>query len=426
MINFKLKYINFRRLMPTCYLLSSKFMLTALTLLLVYLLTMNIILLNKVKSRGPAKLYANASQLLLSSSPINNDYAENGLKQADNHPSGSIFSPLPVKKIMMADTTHFIRSPIAEFVEHGFGFSNLFPFISANTISLTHCFLSVVSIKFLIDDSLFWRQFGVCIFQFRNFLDSFDGVIYRAHAKKSTYKSHYGSLGYYVDAFSDVFGGLCLIGSITIYLLKHRPLKKKLTRCFRLADDVEDASASSLASSSSSSSSSSLSSSPTLAQMQASSTNESKCAQLKLLPSSDSANYANLCNTTQSFFSYNKQAKAMLKDNYNHTIYATNTTILASIALLGIRYGLSAAFWDRSVHRYEDLLDSAPKSLLHQELQVHVLHSSITLFIMFLWRLMCALSLQDLILTAIFIDKIWVSLFFVYIGKSWVNLIFHF
>ena len=420
MINFKLKYIHFRRRMPTCYLLSSKFMLTALTLLLVYLLTMNIILLNKVKSRGPAKLYANTSQRLLSS----NDYTENGLKQADNHPSGSIFSPLPVKKIMMADTTHFIRSPIAEFVEHSFGFSNLFPFISANTISLTHCFLSVVSIKFLIDDSLFWRQFGVCIFQFRNFLDSFDGVIYRAHAKKSTYKSHYGSLGYYVDAFSDVFGGLCLIGSITIYLLKHRPLKKKLTRCFRLADDVEELAESS------SSSSSSLSSSPTLAQMQASSTNESlKCsAQLKLLPSSDSANYANLCNTTQNFFSYNKQTKAMLKDNFNHTIYATNTTILASIALLGIRYGLSAAFWDRSVHRYEDLLDSAPKSLLHQELQVHVLHSSITLFIMFLWRLMCALSLQDLILTAIFIDKIWVSFFFFFFYFVFIfgELIFNF
>jgi hypothetical protein len=408
MINFKLKYIHFRRRMPTCYLLSSKFMLTALSLLLIYLLTMNVILLSKVKSRGPAKLYY-AATTNTTTSP-NNDYAESGPKQADDHPSGSIFAPLPVKKIMMADTTHFIRSPIAEFIEHGLGFSRLFPFISANTISLAHCFLSVVSIKFLIDDALFWRQFGVCLFQLRNFLDSFDGVVYRAHAKKSTYKSHYGSLGYYVDAFSDVFGGLCLIGSITIYLLKHRPLKKKLTRCFRLADDVEELLAEA-SSSSSSSSSSSLSSSPTLAQMQASSTSESssKCAQLKLLPASDAANYANLCGTTPSFFGYNRQAKAMLKDNVNHTIYATNTTILASIALLGIRYGLSAAFWDRSVHRYEDLLDSAPKSLLHQELQVHVLHSSITLFVMFLWRLMCALSLQDLILTAIFIDKIWVS-----------------
>ena len=113
---------------------------------------------------------------------------------------------------MMAQGTHYLRSPLAELVENSLGFSELFPFVGPNAISVTHCVLSVLSIKYLTHDSLFWRQIGVGLFQFRNFLDSFDGVIYRAHAKKSTYKSHYGSLGYFVDAFSDVFGGLCLIG----------------------------------------------------------------------------------------------------------------------------------------------------------------------------------------------------------------------
>ena len=47
-------------------------------------------------------------------------------------------------------------------------------------------------------------------------------------------------------------------------------------------------------------------------------------------------------------------------------VYATKAVVLGSVALLGIRLALSALFWDRSVHTYEDLLDSVPKSELHQ------------------------------------------------------------
>lgn len=119
----------------------------------------------------------------------------------------SFFSPLPVKKIMMAEVTHFIRSPLAELVETVFKFSEIFPFVTPNMISFFHNMISIVSIRFLSHDLLFWRQFGVCLFQFRNFLDSFDGVIYRAHAKKIEYKSHYGSFGYFIDAISDTLGG---------------------------------------------------------------------------------------------------------------------------------------------------------------------------------------------------------------------------
>jgi len=44
---------------------------------------------------------------------------------------------------------------------------------------------------------------------------------------------------------------------------------------------------------------------------------------------------------------------------------------------------------------------------------MQILHSSLTIFIMFAWRFLCALSIQDLILCSIFIDKLWVIL-----GKS--------
>lgn len=305
----KLKFFNFKRRLPTCYLLSSKFILTSAVVLFFYILIMDIKLFGAARTRGAFVPLNTSKESLYTSVPNVNKY------------SFSLFRPLPVKKIMMAQATHYIRSPLAEFVEHGFGFSNLFPFISANFISLTHSVLSVISIKFLIHDSLFWRQVGVCLFQFRNFLDSFDGVIYRAHAKRTTYKSHYGSIGYFVDAFSDVFGGICLIGSVAIYLLKNRPLNKNLTKCFRIADDVDIES-------------------------------DEKSAQLNSSPSHTSS--------TASFFrkgsSYHKEPG----------LYATKLAILASVGLLGIRLALSALFWDRSVHAYEDLLDSTAKSALHQ------------------------------------------------------------
>jgi hypothetical protein len=49
-----------------------------------------------------------------------------------------------------------------------------------------------------------------CIFQLRDFLDSFDGVLYWAHAKRADYKSNYSSFGYFLDAVNDTFGGVVI------------------------------------------------------------------------------------------------------------------------------------------------------------------------------------------------------------------------
>lgn len=179
---------------PNCYLFSNKTILTTFILLLIYLVTTEILLVSHLKHRGPYRT-------------VNAPNPNKTTKAGSAKPAKTMFYPLPVKKIMIADATMFIRSPIAEFVESTLSFSELFPFISANMVSFFHNVLSVVSIRFLSHDSLFWRQFGVCLFQFRNFLDSFDGVIYRAHVQQFAYASNYGTLGYFVDAVSDTLGG---------------------------------------------------------------------------------------------------------------------------------------------------------------------------------------------------------------------------
>ena len=317
-----------RRRVPTCYLLSSKAILLGMTLLLLYFATMDTILLVQIKHRPALKPFRpsshNHTTVVVPSSVINHTERRHG----------SFWRPLPVKKIMMTDATHYIRSPLAELVESALGFSRLFPRITANAVSALHCILSLVSVRYLAHDSLFWRQCGVALFQIRNWLDSFDGVIYRAHAaaqadinsqQQQQYRSHYGSLGYAVDAFADVFGGLCLVGACALFLVKRPPLKRSLTRCFRLVDQLDSVGAISTASSQDSF-------------QHNDKFSGSNCGIIEPASSSSSSS----------------------------SIYATKSTILASVALLGIRYGLSALFWDRSVHRYEDLLDSPAKSLLHE------------------------------------------------------------
>jgi len=327
---------------------------------------MDIILFDKARNRGPFQPYSpnlhDSSKNLKTSAQtaqmIETIINNKSVKIAEvKHTIGSVFKPLPVKKIMMAEATHFIRSPIAELVEYTFGFSELFPFITANVISVTHCILSVISIKYLIHDSLFWRQFGVLIFLFRNFLDSFDGVIYRAHAKKMTYKSHYGSMGYFVDAFSDVFGGLCLIGSIAIYFLKRPPPPKTLTRCFRLADDQSNEYQTMSPSFSNNSQQNFHESCTTINEKSSSSSLTQHC--------SNKVNFYHQINYT-----FNNQSQkypsGLKENNCNGSIFATKPVVLLSVALVGIRLALCALFWDRSVHAYEDLLDCRPKSELHQ------------------------------------------------------------
>lgn len=82
--------------------------------------------------------------------------------------------------------------------------------------------------------------------------------------------------------------------------------------------------------------------------------------------------------------------------------------VFVTLALLGLRVGISAIFWDRNVKSYQDLVDTVPSSMVQQQLQVSISESNLTIIIWILWRQLNALTLQDIILAAIFVDKTWV------------------
>ncbi|CAF0867283.1 unnamed protein product [Rotaria sordida] len=326
---------------------------TLFLLFIIYLLIMDIILYFKIRSRK--LLDFNLSDTILNQKIIH---------------TIDIFDLLSIKKIMIEPIIHYVRSPLAESLETKLHFTYYFPFISANVISYFHCFLSLISIKFISNESLFRRQIGVIIFQFRTFLDCFDGVIYRAHTNDKRFKSYYGNFGYYVDAISDIIGGICLIIGCLLYFFKQRSFHTKL----------------SIRTHSNKYSNSSVSNEGN---------NETDLIILNIDDDDIEA---------QTYSHIHSSSKTT---NMSSNLFETKQTIFITLVLFSLRYSLSAIFWNRNVHAYEDLLDSQVDLSQQKSLQLSILHSPLTILIFYLWRYLCALSIQDYLSFAIFIDRTW-------------------
>lgn len=161
---------------------------------------------------------------------------------ADGEENALVKKEISVKKLMVGQMSFYIRAPLAFFLEDYFGISRNLPWLTANVISCIHVVLSLLSVRFLAHETLEWRQFGCVLFHMRNFLDSLDGIIYRAHVKQNTFRSNYGSFGYFVDCVSDIIGGICLSLSILIYLYRRRPMisAKTYTSWFNMVLEVVD------------------------------------------------------------------------------------------------------------------------------------------------------------------------------------------
>ncbi|CAF1005223.1 unnamed protein product [Rotaria sordida] len=187
-------------------------------LLIIYLQIMDIILYFKIRSRGSLDLNVIT---ITNHTNLNKFHQKMTETSNDNH----IFNSLSIKKMMVGQIAQYVRSPLAEYVESNLHFTYYFPSISVNIISIFHCFLSLISIKFFSSELLFQRRIGILIFEFRNFLDCLDGVVFRAHIKNSHYKSYHDNFGFYIDSLSDVFGGICLIIGCLLYFYKQRPFR---------------------------------------------------------------------------------------------------------------------------------------------------------------------------------------------------------
>ncbi|CAF3069241.1 unnamed protein product [Rotaria socialis] len=270
------------------------------------------------------------------------------------------FISLSVKDIIVGHFTHYIRSPLAELIESKLHFTDYFPFISANAISFFHCCLSVISIRFFSSDSLLKRRIGVFIFVCRNFLDCLDGIVYRAHKKNSVSKSHNENLGYYVDGLSDVLAGICLMTGCLLHFYKQRPFRP-------ITDKINQT--------------------------------PSKCT--------DRSNDYESDDTDSVILNIGDEQNIQTSDVISSDIVETKRTIFITLILFSLRYALAGLFWDKHVIIYDQLLDSYTNQSRKLELQLTILHSRITILMLYLWRYLGPLSVQDYLVVAVFFDRTW-------------------
>ena len=135
----------------------------------------------------------------------------------------SPFHPLSVKLLMTDPSDHYLFEPITEHFDHVTRFSKVFYFITPNMISMTHLSIGLIAAGMVSSETLRTRRLGVILYEFRNCLDTFDGVIFRSHSGIRIYQNHPFSYGYVFDGLCDVVAGFTLSCGCILYLWQRPP-----------------------------------------------------------------------------------------------------------------------------------------------------------------------------------------------------------
>ncbi|XP_012938157.1 ceramide phosphoethanolamine synthase [Aplysia californica] len=141
---------------------------------------------------------------------------------------GEIYTPfthLSVKGLLNDHPSQFFIAPSTEYFDMITHFSSIFSFITPNMISFAHLVCGFISGKFMSSDHLLDRRVGVVLYEYRTWLDAFDGTVHRAQeGLRLKYNSNHKTLGYVVDSTFDTLGGCFLGFSLLFYLIKkNRP-----------------------------------------------------------------------------------------------------------------------------------------------------------------------------------------------------------
>lgn len=139
--------------------------------------------------------------------------------------------PVKTIKLRMQDhTDHYVNLPWMQFLNENTGLYAV-PGVTPNLISGFHLFIAMVAAKCFVSGSLGIRRVGALLYEIRCQLDILDGVVFRAQQNlHNNFMSVWGSMGYLVDAFADMCGGLIIAGACTIFLNRYPPWKRVRTK----------------------------------------------------------------------------------------------------------------------------------------------------------------------------------------------------
>ncbi|KAL5012364.1 hypothetical protein ScPMuIL_010915 [Solemya velum] len=99
----------------------------------------------------------------------------------------------------------------------------------------------MISGRLAMSESLYRRRIAVILFEFRSWLDTLDGTVYRSHAADKIYTSHTSQLGYYVDITADTLGGVFFCVGLWWYITKKiMPQNNEVTTKKSLEDGIQN------------------------------------------------------------------------------------------------------------------------------------------------------------------------------------------
>jgi len=267
----------------------------------------------------------------------------------------SPFNALTVKTMMMDHANHYVHYITANIFNKVTHLSDKHYFITPNIISGFHLLVAILAAKFASSERLLYRQFGVLLFEFRTFLDCLDGIVARARVHILNNISMYGSLGHFVDGFTDTIGTTAFIVGISFFI-----------------------------------------------KSQIGNTNI-----YSLLPS-----WNNNSRIDEDEI-YSKSANS--KSGPFASVTLKKVVIVA--VCFGAQLGIGGILWDRFVASYSDLLESLPSNDMHGIVQNEIVKSWLMWCIIWLWKVCNAHALTEYLLFSVFIDKAWEFLTWIqYIG----------
>lgn len=137
-------------------------------------------------------------------------------------------SRFPIKsvKLRMQDhISHYVWLPLSESVDTKYEISK-YSWVSPNLISGLHLIVAIIAARLIYEDNIWVRRIGCIVFEFRCFLDIFDGVVYRAQSNmKTSFVNGWGTYGYFIDAAADFIGCILVLCACILYFMKHPPVK---------------------------------------------------------------------------------------------------------------------------------------------------------------------------------------------------------
>ncbi|XP_046405709.1 ceramide phosphoethanolamine synthase-like [Ischnura elegans] len=278
--------------------------------------------------------------------------------KATESPNGeyhlSPISQIAMKTLLLDPPNHYIHVPLAVMFIEATNFSNVFPSITPNMISVSHVFVAACGMTLVWSDRLAVRQAGVLLFEVRSYLDALDGAVARSRARHNMIHLDIGSAGFFVDGICDTFGSIALYVGILVYLTSNLPSLGSRTKGGYSA------------------------------------------VPLLLLP----------------FSHPSKDSQERGGDGAPGVLpHAVNLIhkkrVVFMIICSALQMTLGSLFWNRTLDAYHSLLEIEPLTEGQRALQIEIFKSQSLWIIIWCWRLCNPHALLEMILISIFIDRLW-------------------